>query len=151
VLCRVCVKAHNIAHRFSHSFFRSLFMRSKSVLRTKSAEIRNYLVLCTHVYTSRVLVRPGLRESIEFSNKSVTLPRVSFRIIFAWYHCLRPRHALSVRNSHAISRTTYAKHRALLFIAARITARKKGKSSQKYIRIFFNDCSTGRVKYSDLR
>jgi len=97
------------------------------VLRTKSAEIRNYLVLCTHVYTSRVLERPGLRESIEFSNKSVTLPRVSFRIIFAWYHCLRPWHALSVCNSHAISRATYAKHRALLFIAARITARKKAR------------------------
>lgn len=124
----------SVVQRFSHSFFRSLFMRSKSVLRMKSAEIWNYLVLCTHVYTSRVLEGPGLRESIEFSNKSVALPRVSFCIIFAWYHCLRPRHALPVRNSHAISRATYAKHHALLFVLARIAARwkkKKGKISLK--------------------
>lgn len=99
------------------------------MLRMKSVEIWNYLVLCTHVYTSRVLEGPGLRESIEFSNKSVVLSRVSFRIIFAWYHCLRPRHALPARNSYAISRATYAKHRALLFIVVRITVRgKKGKS-----------------------
>lgn len=64
------------------AFSVSLFVRSKSVLRMKSAEIWNYLVLCTHVYTSRVLEGPGLRESIEFSNKSVALPRalVSYNI-----------------------------------------------------------------------
>lgn len=76
------LKAHGAVPRFSRSFFRSLFMRSKSVLRMKSAEIWNYLVLCTHVYTSRILEGPGLRESIEFSNKSVALPRalVSYNI-----------------------------------------------------------------------
>lgn len=151
MLCKVCIKAHSVP-RFSHSFFRSMFMRSKSVLRMKSAEFWNYLVLCTHVYTSRVLGRPGLRESIEFSNKSVALPRVSFRIIFAWYHCLRPRHALPMRNSHAILCTTYVKHHALFFIVPRIAARGKKRkiSPRKYIRIF-SDCSAGHVKYPDLQ
>lgn len=150
VLCKVCVKAHSVVPRFSRSFFRSLFMRSRSVLRMKSAEIWNYLVLCTHVYTSRVLERPGLRGSIEFSNKSVALPRVSFRIIFAWYHCLRPRHALPARNSHAISRTTYAKHHALLFIVVRITVRgKKGKISLKIHPDFQRGYFAAHIKYPD--
>ena len=56
---RVRVKAHSAASRFSHSFFHSLFMRGKIVLGMKSAEIWNYLVLCTCVYMSRVLERPG--------------------------------------------------------------------------------------------
>ena len=125
------------------------------MLGMKSAEIWNYLVLCTCVLcTCRVFSRdPRLGESIEFSNKSVTLPRVSFRIIFAWYHCLQLRHALPAHNSHAISRAIYVKHTVHCFSSPcglRLVEEKRGKSPRKYIRIF-NNCSASHVKYPDLR
>lgn len=76
------------------------------MLRMKSAEIWNYLVLCTHVYTSRALEGPGLRESIEFSNKSAELLRLSFRIIFAWW----PLFTATARVTRAQFARNFARH-----------------------------------------
>lgn len=149
---KFALKAHGVVPRFSHSFFRNLFMRSKSVLRMKSAEIWNYLVLCTHVYTSRVLEGPGLRESIEFSNKSVALPRalVSYNIcmisLFTAMACVT--HAQFARNfTRHFRKTPHTAFRMsceLRLAGGRISL----KVYPDFQRLFW---FAGHVKYSDLR
>lgn len=51
-----------VLYLLSPIVFPQFVYEEQNVLRMKSAEIWNYLVLCTRVYTSRVLERLGFHE-----------------------------------------------------------------------------------------